>query len=860
MSHSRPIRDTPTSLDHLTAEVAVYPFASEGSLATAITQLDPNLGNTTWPFWQHAERELLLRFPGVTIDEMRLYRDAEWFANPNAISCADLLVSTAKKYLEPRGLIAVPSRREERTGGNIIDSFSARTRWRWISRSMPSDLLMTALWDAQNEPRVVALAQPQLAQRLADEGFAELHLHMGAGLDFPAFWATTMARMRDPLLSRTEFESSGAPFDNGKDMAAWLGHTSIARQVLAEFLIFRSRSTSTLTLGEYLNAVWSPAKRLSLGFTTVDQISQILSSLAKGTLQKSTVSVPTIKSILQQLTSSFIASSATNPFLSDPMSKWFPTIPSLNTAPETLFIASALRYLPNVRDNWFALLFWQTQRVRGVYFRSVVQSPRTPGLTGFTRHYSRLSAGRRLMTESAIAAECAHTSGIERGLRYLELRTSPYERAQNTSRAIRSIDSKLKMFRTVAGNDGKRSRLQWGLILHFLRLKSDWSNLGRTNALERNCHANPEFPLNLNGYRFEACYSANTSQATSIINLMIAEPSILNRLRAIDLCTDEMAIPIWVFVEMFRVMRRESEQAIQSYRKLRKTNSPDSLQPLRCTVHVGEDFPHLLTGLRNIGLVLEHLNMREGDRLGHALALGIDCQRWSTTTGRVRMPAEERLFDLVWARDCVSRHGCSITASGISALEREIARLSKDIFGRALSPFELSQLLRDLHDSTKLAKAGFPFGPVPAASSEMEYLIQFLTSPNLYIQGRKSTWVDTSDDLSICRMLQHWLRMQVSNLGLAIEINPSSNLLIGNLGDLKHHPFWSLANFANDQTQISVPLVVGSDDPITFGTTLPDEYSLLYDALIESGVSSDKSLRWLDELRRTGNDFRFTVA
>ena len=95
---------------------------------------------------------------------------------------------------------------------------------------------------------------------------------------------------------------------------------------------------------------------------------------------------------------------------------------------------------------------------------------------------------------------------------------------------------------------------------------------------------------------------------------------------------------------------------------------------------------------------------------------------------------------------------------------------------------------------------------------------------------------------------------------MAIEINPSSNLLIGNLGDLRYHPIWNLANLDSKQDQAAVPLVVGSDDPITFGTTLPDEYSLLHDAMIESGKSSDESLCWIEELRRTGNDFRFTVA
>ncbi len=59
--------------------------------------------------------------------------------------------------------------------------------------------------------------------------------------------------------------------------------------------------------------------------------------------------------------------------------------------------------------------------------------------------------------------------------------------------------------------------------------------------------------------------------------------------------------------------------------------------------------------------------------------------------------------------------------------------------------------------------------------------------------------------------------------GLAVEINPTSNFLIGNLGEWRRHPLFRM-NPPDGGGVNPVPLVVGSDDPMVFATGLPDEY------------------------------------
>jgi hypothetical protein len=46
---------------------------------------------------------------------------------------------------------------------------------------------------------------------------------------------------------------------------------------------------------------------------------------------------------------------------------------------------------------------------------------------------------------------------------------------------------------------------------------------------------------------------------------------------------------------------------------------------------------------------------------------------------------------------------------------------------------------------------------------------------------------------------------------------------------------------------------------LTFATTLPHEYQLLFDALILREYSHEEAMRWIDEARNAGMQSRFTL-
>ena len=279
-------------------------------------------------------------------------------------------------------------------------------------------------------------------------------------------------------------------------------------------------------------------------------------------------------------------------------------------------------------------------------------------------------------------------------------------------------------------------------------------------------------------------------------------------------------------------------------------------------MHVGEDFVHLLSGLRIVEEAVRHFDLREGDRLGHAVALGIDALEWARRTGRVAMCREDRLLDLLWELSWGSTFGRYLVRGRHFYLDREITRLSRAIFRTLYSPFELLELVEQLYNPKDLANAGFPGGFADSDQSvplSYKLLYQYLTDPAVYQRGQTVEWVDVGAEGELLAELQAGVRREVGRRGITVEVNPSSNLLVGDLSDLTRHPLWRLFPPRPSAEVPPVGICFGSDDPITFATAIREEYQLVSDALISAGLSEQEARHWTDQVRRNGLEARFTV-
>ncbi|MDY7226628.1 hypothetical protein [Hyalangium rubrum] len=363
--------------------------------------------------------------------------------------------------------------------------------------------------------------------------------------------------------------------------------------------------------------------------------------------------------------------------------------------------------------------------------------------------------------------------------------------------------------------------------------------------------------------RFGQYFSDRLREAQAIETALQRHPELLVILRGLDVCSLELAIPSWVFIPLFQRLRAHSEQVSQKLAHL------GHVPPFRFTLHAGEDFRRLVEGLRRIHEPLMFHMLGPGDRLGHAVALGLDPGRWAATTPITRQPLEERLDDLVWELHLYREQCIPVDSSRIEAVRGEVANLSRQIYENPIPADVLIEAWKQRHSPGVLKRLGYPhMGAlsrrriVAAAAQPQDWLLwRYLTDYDVYHRGQRTTEVQATDgEVQVLRRMQYFLRKHVAQRGMTVEANPSSNLLIGDI-PFEAHPIFALQPLAGMQAAEGgpVPVSLGDDDPITFASCLPDEFSYLYYQLVRQGIGAQDAMNWLDQVRKNGLRARFTL-
>jgi hypothetical protein len=337
---------------------------------------------------------------------------------------------------------------------------------------------------------------------------------------------------------------------------------------------------------------------------------------------------------------------------------------------------------------------------------------------------------------------------------------------------------------------------------------------------------------------------------------------------ALDVASDELAAGVEVFAPAIRALRSVG-------RHIPQRAGVHELLPRRLalSVHAGEEFRHILSGMRAIDETVHFLDMVRGDRLGHALAVGVDPAAWQArNAGRTVQPRGERLDDLVWWRRWLKR----VNAPGAVLLgvdedilrhahdlkyrTEEIAALEEAWLWRAEDPLmvdrdgvgkEVAPLRREAARSLERARSG---------RSEASFALWRRYHADRDLRRLLDTPVEVNqrpDEASWIRVVQDAMLAQLEAKSIAIEINPSSNLTIGPFDALTDHPVfrWRPPEIVPNAPRPTV--LVGSDDPAIFGSELLSEYALLAAAARERGYPEHLVEAWVVELAEAGHAWRF---
>jgi adenosine deaminase len=397
--------------------------------------------------------------------------------------------------------------------------------------------------------------------------------------------------------------------------------------------------------------------------------------------------------------------------------------------------------------------------------------------------------------------------------------------------SYRSLADLLKTVRQregVAAFDGAAShqeselttrRLRLGLVPHFIK---------QSNSKEREAFFNA---THLRAGCREAKLRVETDRrARALIALIEMTPGLETLIRGIDAASNERHAGPEVFAPTYRRMRRAGIA--------------------RFTYHAGEDFAHLASGLRAMTEAVVFLELCAGCRLGHGTAAGLSPKRWwRTTGGTVVMAAEDRLDDLVVARELFLQE--RIASDQMPLIDAEIhrlamriwdnPRLTPDVLANAWKLRSLDPLVRASNrtdvDSHRQAEALLHLAANKSDPSVYAHFLRWHgveASAAELRRAREEVVVSMDSDVlrpRELRLLQHAVLKLLHDRRIAIETLPSSNVRISIHEDYDDHHAGYWLGAKKKKVPVPVSVVVGSDDPGIFATGLRNEYAHLQNAL-----------------------------
>lgn len=361
--------------------------------------------------------------------------------------------------------------------------------------------------------------------------------------------------------------------------------------------------------------------------------------------------------------------------------------------------------------------------------------------------------------------------------------------------------------------------------------------------------------------------------AIEIENLREEIPYLSEYIVGIDAASDENAMEPWMFAPVYKEMRTHTHTKPVVDRQMKDRKRFIRIQNIGFTYHVGEDFRHIISGLRHIDEILENFGYKSGDRLGHALALGTDAEQWVSDNEMVPIPKLEHMENLLWIWGVCINKKLELSIHP-EELEDKILDMARGIYDhpetitvKMLYEAYCKKFSAD-HMEIAMKMAGedkVPYGFRCIGNGRMPcydgWTVDKLLLTNycpVYTEryGRIMS-VHTSDgETTVCQQLQEYLIQKIEQLGIYVETNPTSNLVIGDFGQMTKHPIFVLNQKLSGGSH-HVMVTVNSDDPAVFNTNVENELAYIYYAAESQGYAKSDILEWIDQIRQYGMDASF---
>lgn len=388
--------------------------------------------------------------------------------------------------------------------------------------------------------------------------------------------------------------------------------------------------------------------------------------------------------------------------------------------------------------------------------------------------------------------------------------------------------------------------------------------------------------------RYNKLRKNTLKRAKAITGLISNNYKARKRIRAIDGCTNEIGCrPEALCNEMRYVLNYNPVDT--------GTNPFINKSPINiyATYHAGEDYLDLADGLRAIYEAIHFIGLKRNDRIGHAVALGIYAENYyKLKEYNITSTKQELLDNLLWLINYADENDVHIENGLKSKLTNKAMSLYTSIYKDCINDEQsgINGSLYLYYQSYKL-RGDCPEYYICGRYMPEESSVISFNKPNNrfvsdgirenpsisylyynYLYNSKVKKVGQVKDVfkvdnkyvELVNNVQKQLQYEVSKIGIGIECNPSSNILISTFDKFENHPIFNLNTIDGNSVQLSVS--INTDDLGVFDTSLENEYAIMTRALELKKNSEGKDMytteqiySWIDKVREMGNDQAFKV-
>ncbi|MZK50964.1 hypothetical protein [Clostridium beijerinckii] len=397
--------------------------------------------------------------------------------------------------------------------------------------------------------------------------------------------------------------------------------------------------------------------------------------------------------------------------------------------------------------------------------------------------------------------------------------------------------------------------------------------------------------------------------AEAIYEMREKNQKVASRVLGIDACSNELYVRPEIYGQAFRFLKGHLPR--NDYQRDYKKG--ESLGRLRATYHVGEDFLDCADGLRAIDEAILFLGLTHGDRLGHAIALGIDVNDWyKKKNNKVYLSMHAVLDNVAWLIYKLKEFDINNSSEYIEKLTRIYNEYYTKLYiNNSDSLYKLTgktvitvdtymeswklrgddpKLYRDL----KIEHEAYCYKDIRNNIYSIKYWDRCSSrdknnhinesASELYHryhydavvkkQGYEIEAFKVDAYMITCiKEVQRCMQDYVRKSGIGIECNPSSNVLISNFNRYDKHPILNFYNLGltNDTNKINenpqLFVSINTDDQGVFDTLIENEFALMAIALEKAKDEEGKPIYnqamiydWLDRIRKMGIEQSFKIV